>query len=109
MKDKLPQSVISRPKVGLDIPIHEWFRGPLQSYLQDTLSPEAIRQTGIFNPEAVSNLIGMHMRREANVGYHLWGLVTLLTWMKHWNVQAPDVYAPVAYPELTQLDLAAAL
>ena len=33
MKDKLPASVLRRKKTGLDIPTHEWLRGPLAAAL----------------------------------------------------------------------------
>ena len=29
------------------------------------------------------------MERRINVGYHLWGLLTLFLWMKRWKVEAP--------------------
>jgi len=90
MRNKLPSSVIARPKVGLDIPIHEWFRGPLSGYLLDTLSFSAVQDSGIFAWPVVEQLLNKHLLRQENLGYHLWGLVTLLAWMKRWNVQAPS-------------------
>src|SRR5713101_8894445 len=44
MKSKLPASVLRHSKTGLDIPTHDWLRGPLRAFLQETLSPEAIKQ-----------------------------------------------------------------
>jgi len=87
MKSKLPTSVIRRPKTGLDIPTHDWLRGPLRPFLEDTLSPVAVRQTGLFRPEAIEMVVRDHMERRANLGYHLWGLMILFLWMKHWNIQ----------------------
>ena len=88
MKGKLPESILRRPKIGLDIPIHDWLRGPLRELLMDTLSHKAIEETGLFHKNAVQNLIADHMDRRMNVGYHLWGLITLILWMKQWNVQS---------------------
>ncbi|MGB9433377.1 MAG: asparagine synthase (glutamine-hydrolyzing) [Candidatus Acidiferrum sp.] len=87
MKSKLPTSVVRRPKTGLDIPTHAWLRGPLRAFLEDTLSPDAVRQTGLFPPEAIEKVVRDHMERRANLGYHLWGLMILFLWMKHWNIQ----------------------
>ena len=87
MKSKLPQSVIRRAKTGLDIPAHEWLRGPLRSLLEDTLSPDAVKQSGLFRPGAIEALKRDHMERRANLGYHLWGLMILFLWIKHWNIQ----------------------
>lgn len=88
MRDKLPDFVLERKKSGFDIPTHEWFRGPLRTLLMDTLTPEAIEATGVFDSQAIHALIRDHMERRTNVGYHLWGLLTLFLWMKRWNVQA---------------------
>jgi asparagine synthase (glutamine-hydrolysing) len=87
MRSKLPKSVLRRSKTGLDIPTHDWLRGPLRSYLEETLSPAAVKGNGLFRPETIERLKCDHMERRANLGYHLWGLMILFLWMKHWNVQ----------------------
>ena len=88
MRGKLPDFVLDRKKSGFDIPTHEWFRGPLRNLLMDTLTHQAIAATGIFDSRAIHSLIRDHMERRINVGYHLWGLLTLFLWMKRWNVEA---------------------
>jgi asparagine synthase (glutamine-hydrolysing) len=87
MKDKLPREVIQRQKTGFDIPAHDWLRGPLRALLQDTITPAAVKATGIFDSRAVQTLIRDHMERRINAGYHLWGLLTLFLWMKRWKVE----------------------
>lgn len=91
MRDKLPKSVLRRPKVGLDIPIHEWFRGPLRQLLTDVLTQGSIEEAGVFSWAPVEQLISSHLNRKANVGYHLWGLLSLVLWMKRWGVLAPGI------------------
>jgi asparagine synthase (glutamine-hydrolysing) len=88
MKGKLPESILRRPKTGLDIPTHDWLRGPLRELLMDTLTDQAIEESGLFRKHAVQRLIADHMDRRVNVGYHLWGLLTLFLWMKHWNARS---------------------
>jgi asparagine synthase (glutamine-hydrolysing) len=88
MRKKLPDSVLNRKKTGFDIPAHDWFRGVLRRLLMDTLSPERIDATGIFDSVAIHTLIRDHMERRINAGYHLWGLLTLFIWMRRWNVEA---------------------
>jgi asparagine synthase (glutamine-hydrolysing) len=87
MRGKLPESILSRKKTGFDIPTHDWFRGPLRTLLMDTLTDDAIQATGIFDASAIHTLIRDHMERRINVGYHLWGLLTLFLWMKRWKVE----------------------
>jgi len=87
MRGKLPPSILQRPKTGFDIPAHGWFRGVLRELLLETLRPEAIEATGIFDAGAIHKLIRDHMERRINVGYHLWGLLTLFLWMNRWKVE----------------------
>jgi asparagine synthase (glutamine-hydrolysing) len=89
MRNKLPEAVLTRKKTGFDIPTHDWFRGILRPMLLDTLSEGAIEATGIFDARAVHELIRDHMERRINVGYHLWGLLTLFLWMRRWRVETP--------------------
>ena len=87
MRGKLPEAVLRRKKAGFDIPTHDWFRGTLRGLLMDTLTPEAIAATGIFDARAIHALIRDHIERRINIGYHLWGLLTLFLWMKRWKVE----------------------
>jgi asparagine synthase (glutamine-hydrolysing) len=88
MRDKLPRAVLKRKKEGFDIPTHDWLRGVLKPLLTDTLSPEAVRATEIFDAGRVENMVRDHLGRRANLGFHLWGLLILFLWMRRWNVQA---------------------
>ena len=44
---------------------------------------------GVFDPGALHEMIRDHMERRVNIGYHLWGLLTLFLWMRRWGVEAP--------------------
>ena len=97
MKGKLPASILNRKKSGFDVPAHDWFRGVLRPLLMDTLTPKAVDATGLFEYSAVQSLISDHLERRVNVGYHLWGLLTLFLWMKKWGIQA-GTPAPMSQP-----------
>jgi len=86
MQDKLPHSVLHRPKIGFDIPIHEWFRGILRPLLLETLTEDAVTATRLFRWPYVRRLLDDHLERRANLGYHLWGLLVLFIWMKRWSI-----------------------
>ena len=73
VRQKLPPEILARPKEGLDIPAHEWLRGPLRPLLLDALGEESVRQAGVFSPAAIQALVERHLSRQANLGYHLWG------------------------------------
>jgi asparagine synthase (glutamine-hydrolysing) len=86
MRDKLPASILNRAKTGFDVPAHDWFRGALRPLMLDTLTEQAVNGTGVLSYAAVEGLIRDHTERRVNVGYHLWGLVTLFLWIKRWNI-----------------------
>jgi asparagine synthase (glutamine-hydrolysing) len=87
MKDRLPRSVVTRPKEGFDIPTHHWLRTILKPLLLDTLNERAVCESGIFSWPAIDAAIRAHLERRANLGYHLWGLLVLFLWMKHWGIE----------------------
>jgi asparagine synthase (glutamine-hydrolysing) len=90
MKERLPRSVITRPKEGFDIPTHHWLRTVLRPLLLETLSERNVRESGIFSWPAINAAIRAHLDRRANLGYHLWGLLVLFLWMRHWGIQPPS-------------------
>ena len=106
MKDKLPRAVLRRSKIGFDVPIHEWLRGVLRPLLLDTLSQEAVSATRLFHWPAVKQQISAHLERKANLGYHLWGLMILLIWMKQWKIELASEGARPPIPIIEVLDTA---
>ncbi len=106
MDKKLPHSVLHRPKIGFDIPIHEWFRGVLRPLLVETLTEEAVASTGLFHWPYVRQLLDDHLERRANLGYHLWGLLVLFIWMKRWNIETAIEEQAVARPRISSMDSA---
>jgi len=89
MRGKIPPAILSRPKAGLDIPAHEWFRGPLLGLLSDTLSGSRGIES-LFRTETIRRLMDRHASREINAGYQLWGLLTLLLWIRRWDIEIEE-------------------
>jgi asparagine synthase (glutamine-hydrolysing) len=90
MKDKLPRSILSRPKEGFDIPVHHWLRTVLRPLLLDTLNERTVRASGIFSWPAIDRAIRAHLERRANLGYHLWGLLVLFLWIRRWGIETKE-------------------
>jgi asparagine synthase (glutamine-hydrolysing) len=88
MRSKLPVAIVQREKIGFDIPAHDWFRGPLRAMLMETLASAEAEHAELFNFESIRSYTQLHLNRQINIGYHLWGLVMLFLWMKRWNIQS---------------------
>jgi len=90
MKDKLPQSILTKKKQGLDIPVHDWLRGHLKPLLLDTLNRRSVQESGLISWPHLESVINLHMQRKANYGYHLWGMLMLYLWIDQWKIQTPQ-------------------
>jgi asparagine synthase (glutamine-hydrolysing) len=94
MRERLPRQILQRPKMGFDIPAHEWLRGPLRNLLVDALHYGASECGSLFRSEVLDKHLRLHLERKANLGYHLWGLLILFLWMKKWGIQIGPSEAP---------------
>jgi asparagine synthase (glutamine-hydrolysing) len=86
-KAKLPATILEGKKTGFDIPAHEWLRGTLRSLLLETVREGTVAYGDFFHAAAIDELVQRHLKRQANIGYHLWGLLILFLWMKKWEIQ----------------------
>ncbi|MBU2547083.1 MAG: asparagine synthase C-terminal domain-containing protein [Proteobacteria bacterium] len=79
----LPPEIIARPKSGMRVPVHFWFKGELKKYARHILSPKKIRRVGIFEPERVRQLLDYDVEEgPGRYGLRLWMLVTFEVWRR---------------------------
>ena len=86
MRGKLPGEILTRKKVGFDIPVHQWLRGSLKEFATDVILSGARQYANVFRPDAVEHYLRRHLDRNENIGYHLWGLLILFLWMRRWKI-----------------------
>jgi len=94
MRGKLPPEILNRKKIGFDIPTHDWFRGPLRPLLEEAVAFASAEHSGFFQISKIEADVQAHLDRRANLGYHLWGLMTLFFWMKRWKIQTRASVGP---------------
>jgi asparagine synthase (glutamine-hydrolysing) len=87
MRGKLDASILNRAKTGFDIPAHHWFRGPLRPMLEEAVAFASAEHGEFFHVGQIETNMRDHMEGRVNLGYHLWGLMTLFLWMKKWGIQ----------------------
>jgi len=87
MRGKKFPPILNRKKIGFDIPTHDWFRGPLRPMLEEAVAFASAEHVEFFEISRIETLVRAHIERRANLGYHLWGLMMLLFWMKKWGIQ----------------------
>jgi asparagine synthase (glutamine-hydrolysing) len=82
--DRLPASVIRRPKKGFGIPVARWLRGPLAGLLDDLLGAERLARQGLFRPEEVARRVAEHRAGVRDHRKPLWTLLVFQLWHSHW-------------------------
>lgn len=80
----VPDEVLNRPKRGFQVPLAEWFRGPLNDMLRTRLLDPQAPISQIVKTEAVARLIKKNDDGEDH-GNRLWMLLTLSTWMQKYS------------------------
>ena len=80
MRNKLPPSVIKRPKKGFGMPVAKWVKGDLRQLVRDTLSPRRLKDRGLFNPEYVIKMLDEHEKNQADHRKLIWTLLMFELW-----------------------------
>jgi asparagine synthase (glutamine-hydrolysing) len=82
LRPRLPEAVLSRPKIGFRMPVAAWFRGPLKAPFYDLLlGPNAV--TGeLLDQNGLRSLIRDHESGRADHSKTLWAFYSLETFLR---------------------------
>ncbi|HEX5602995.1 MAG TPA: asparagine synthase (glutamine-hydrolyzing) [Pyrinomonadaceae bacterium] len=80
LRKLLPSENLKRRKMGFGVPVGHWFRGKMQPFLREVLLSEKALRRGLFKPDAVRQLIELHVRGERDYSQQLWTLLMLELW-----------------------------
>ena len=84
MKDKLPASILRRPKMGFGVPIDEWFRGKCRTMVEDILLSSRCLQRGYFEPGKIRRLVTEQQQGRASYGSRVYALLMLELWHREY-------------------------
>ena len=76
----LPAEVQGHGKQGFGIPVGAWLRGPLQSWIHETLLASNGRLASWFQRDALVHLLAEHGAGKQDHGKRLWALACLALW-----------------------------
>lgn len=82
MKGVLPESILSRSKMGFPVPVGAWFRGAYRSVIDEYVLSERAMSRGIFNGDFVRELVNRHQSGGENHEERLWALVNFEMWQR---------------------------
>lgn len=76
----LPKEIIYREKTGFGAPVRKWITEDLHQTLLERFTPEACAKRGIFNPEAIVDIIMRNRAGAIDASYSIWALLAITSW-----------------------------
>lgn len=84
MKRLLPNRILERPKVGLRVPVNEWFKGSMKEYLHEHLLGSDSRTRAYFHRTVLERILAEHAGGQQNHEKLLWSLLNLEIWHRQY-------------------------
>lgn len=78
----LPEPILTRKKMGFNVPIGTWFREGQRSLISQLLLSERARSRGFFNDAFVARLLRDHLEGRTNYQAQLFILASLELWFR---------------------------
>jgi asparagine synthase (glutamine-hydrolysing) len=82
VRDRLPTSILERPKQGFMFPIAFWFQQQLSGFLETLFSQAWVVQHGVVQHGPIVQLIDEHRRGVSDHHVRLWMLLNLEVWCR---------------------------
>lgn len=76
----VPRSLIDRPKMGFNLPVGKWLRGPLRDWADDLLAEDRVRSEGWFDAGMVRKTWSEHLSGRYDRQGLLWRLLAFQAW-----------------------------
>jgi asparagine synthase (glutamine-hydrolysing) len=92
MKGILPDSILTRGKMGFGAPLGAWFRSDLDGFVRERLLDPGSPLYEYLRPEPVADLLRRHGAATADLSAQIWALLTLESWLrqeKGWGARRP--------------------
>jgi len=96
--DRLPPPILTRPKMGFDVPVAIWFRGPLRELLWDSLTGSRFLDRGIVSARFLRAMLREHQSGRRDNAHWLWILLMLEMWFRQFETPSA---APASTAHLT--------
>jgi asparagine synthase (glutamine-hydrolysing) len=81
-KNEIPQKIINRKdKMGLPVPLKEWFSGSLKDFVYDIFSTQVAKTRGFYDPQKVL----LNLEQSPKFSRKVWGLLSLELWYREFH------------------------
>jgi asparagine synthase (glutamine-hydrolysing) len=80
----VPGSLMERPKMGFNVPVGDWLRGPLRDWAEDLLDPGRIAAEGVLDADVVARIWAQHLDGRHDWTNRLWTVLMYRAWAEKW-------------------------
>jgi asparagine synthase (glutamine-hydrolysing) len=98
--DFLPEPILTRKKMGFNVPTGIWFREGQRRIITQLLLSERIRERGYFNQDYIAYMVREHLEGRTNFQAQIFTLASLELWFRIF-IDSPQL----AMPECSVEDL----
>jgi asparagine synthase (glutamine-hydrolysing) len=79
----VPRHLFERPKMGFNLPLQQWLRGPLRPWVEDLLDAVKLKQQGVFEAAPVRRAWQDYLDGRGSTG-QLWNVLMFQAWQREW-------------------------
>jgi asparagine synthase (glutamine-hydrolysing) len=79
-RGRLPDEILDRPKMGFELPIGEFLRGPLRDMFNSVVSREQVESLQLLDYDAVQDAYAAHCARRSEHADLLFAVLSLCWW-----------------------------
>ena len=80
----IPERILKRPKVGFRVPVNQWFRNGMRSFLGDHLQGASSLTRDYYDPQVLDRMLADHLSGRQNNEKLLWSLLNLEIWHRQY-------------------------
>lgn len=80
-RDRVPETIVARPKRGFDLPLADWIRGPLRGLAEDVFTPASLARWDGLRGDFARAMLDDHVAGRADHGLALFNLVSMLVFL----------------------------
>ncbi|NQT19885.1 MAG: asparagine synthase (glutamine-hydrolyzing) [Planctomycetes bacterium] len=86
MDGLLPESILTRKKMGFPVPLRVWFADAFNKSARELLTDPGARSSAIFDPQAVHRILDEHMSGRRDWSEQIWLMINTELWLKEFDV-----------------------
>lgn len=81
LRNYLPDTLFKRPKMGFNIPLDIWLRGPLRDWAESLLSESRLKNEGYFHHKPIRLKWDEHVSGKGNWPNQIWNVLMFQAWL----------------------------